>query len=342
MDPAFFIEKAIATTNIGDVEKPQEDAMTARIFIDGEVGTTGLQIKQRLEGRADIELVSLPYELRKDTGARSEALNSVDLVVLCLPDDAAREAVALIDNPDVRVVDASTAHRTAADWTYGFPEFGPDQRAAIAASKRVSNPGCYALTAIAMLHPLVKQGLLPSNWPVTINAISGYSGGGRKLIERFEDANAADHTDSAFFVYGLSLQHKHLPEITQWSGLARSPVFVPSVGRYMQGMLVQLPLPLWALPAKPPPSLVHSVLTDHYQGERFVQVPPVADLEMMTELDPEALNGTNELRLHVFASSAGDQVVVMGLIDNLSKGASGQAVQNLNIMLGLPEEAGLV
>ncbi len=316
--------------------------MTARIFIDGEVGTTGLQIKQRLEGRSDIELVSLPFELRKDPAARSQALNSADLVVLCLPDDAAREAVAMIDNPDVRVVDASSAHRAADGWTYGFPEFEPDQRAAIASSKRVSNPGCYAITAVAMLHPLVKQELLPSDWPVTLNAISGYSGGGRKLIERFEDAQAPDHTESAYFVYGLSLKHKHLPEITQWGGLARPPVFVPSVGRYMQGMIVQLPLALWALPAKPPPSLVHSVLRDHYAGNRFVQVPPMVDIEGMTELDPEAVNGTNELRLHVFADSAGDQAVIMGLIDNLSKGASGQAVQNLNIMLGLPEEAGLV
>lgn len=315
--------------------------MTAKVFIDGEAGTTGLQIKSRLEGRPDLTLLHLDDAERKDAGRRGEMLNAADLVVLCLPDDAAIEAVALIDNPDTRVVDASTAHRTAADWVYGFPEYEAGQRDSIAAAKRVTNPGCYAITSVAILHPLIAAGIVAADWPITINAISGYSGGGKGLIAAFEDPTADNRTNSAFYAYGLTLAHKHIPEITRWSGLSHAPVFVPSVGRYAQGMIVQVPLALWAMPGKPGVADVHAALTRHYAGQRFVTVAPLADTSAMTKLDPEDLNGTNELRLHVFANEGEGQAVVMGLIDNLGKGASGQAVQNLNIMLGLDEGTGL-
>jgi len=315
--------------------------MTAKVFIDGDVGTTGLQIRERLEGRADIDLLRLPDTERKDPARRQDMLNAADVAILCLPDDAARESASLVENPDTKIIDASTAHRTADGWTYGFPEYDVGQRDAIAASTRVSNPGCYAITSVAMLHPLVQGGLLPSDTPVTINAVSGYSGGGKGLIAAFEDDSSPDHTDAAFYAYALTLQHKHVPEITKWSGLAHAPVFVPSVGRYHQGMIVQIPLALWSLPGSPKAEDIHAALADHYAGQRFVTVADLADTAAMSKLDPESLNGTNELRLHVFANADTEQAVVMGLIDNLGKGASGQTVQNMNIMLGVAEDAGL-
>ena len=315
--------------------------MSAKVFIDGEAGTTGLQIKARLEKRPDLALLHLNDSERKDAGRRRDMLNAADLVVLCLPDDAAREAVSLIENAETRVVDASTAHRTAPGWVYGFPEYEAGQRDLIRNARRVTNPGCYAITSVAILHPLVAAGLVKSDWPVTINAVSGYSGGGKSLIAAFEDPSAENHTDSTFYAYGLTLKHKHVPEITRWSGLQHAPVFVPSVGRYHQGMIVQVPLPLWAMSGTPSVAQVHAALADFYAGQRFVTVAPLAETGGMINLDPEALNGTNELRLHVFANEAAGQAVVMGLIDNLGKGASGQAVQNLNIMLGLDEASGL-
>lgn len=307
--------------------------MSARIFIDGEVGTTGLQIKSRLEGRADIELVSLAEDVRKDAGARAEALNSVDVAILCLPDEAAIEAVALITNPDVKVIDASTAYRVADGWAYGFAELNAAQRGVIASAKRVSNPGCYAVASISILHPLVSAGLIPADHAVTINAISGYSGGGKQMIAGFE---SGDDVNTPYIVYGLNLKHKHVPEIQVHSGLSHRPLFVPSVGHFAQGMIVQVPLQLWALPGQPSAADVRSVLTKHYAASRFVTV---ADPANTARLEPEALNGTNELRLHVFEGEG--QVVVMALLDNLGKGASGSCVQNLNIMLGLDEGIGL-
>ncbi len=315
--------------------------MSVTVFIDGAAGTTGLQIKERLEGSGDIALLRLDDAERKDTARRREMLNAADFVILCLPDDSAREAVGLIENSRTRVIDASTAHRTADGWAYGFPEYEPGQRALIAQSKRVANPGCYALTSIAILHPLIKADILKPDWPVAINAISGYSGGGKGLIAAFEDASSASYTQAPFYAYGLTLAHKHLPEITTWAGLSHAPVFVPSVGRFAQGMIVQVPLALWAMAGNPTPGDVHSALAAHYEGQRFVTVAPLEESAAMTQLQPEALNGTNQLALYVFANKENGQAVVMGLIDNLGKGASGQAAQNLNVMMGVPEETGL-
>jgi N-acetyl-gamma-glutamyl-phosphate reductase len=311
--------------------------MSAKIFIDGEVGTTGLQIKARLDARDDVEVISLADEHRKDPAARAGMLNAADLAILCLPDAAARDAVAMIENPDVRVIDASTAYRTDTDWTYGFPELDAGQAEAIAGSKRVSNPGCYALSSVAMILPLVNAGILPADHPVTINAVSGYSGGGRAMIESFENETAPDHTDDAFRVYGLSLAHKHVPEIQTRGGLTHRPLFVPSVGRFRQGMIVQLPLQLWSLPGSPGAEDLHGALADHYRDQPSVTVAGMQETSAMTGIQPEAANGTDALHLYVFANRDGNegQAVVMALLDNLGKGASGQAVQNMDLMLGL-------
>ena len=314
--------------------------MSARIFIDGEVGTTGLQIKSRLEGRDDIELVSLAEDVRKDAGARAEALNGVDVAILCLPDDAARDAVTMIENNAVKVIDASTAHRVADGWTYGFPELNAGQTGKLAAAARASNPGCYALASISILNPLVGAGLLPADHGVTINAISGYSGGGKGLIADFEQPDGACK-DTPFFVYGLGLKHKHVPEITAHGGLKHTPTFVPSVGHFAQGMIVQVPLPLWALPGQPKAADIHGALADHYAGRRFVTVEALDASKGIDRVYPEALNGTNDLLLRVFASEDGEHAVAMAFLDNLGKGASGSCVQNLNIMLGLDEATGL-
>jgi len=317
------------------------NANAAKVFIDGEVGTTGLQIRKRLEARADIELLHLPENRRKDAGARAEMLNAADLAMLCLPDDAAREAAAMVDNPDTRLIDASTAHRIDPDWVYGLPEFDAGQSARIAGAKRVTNPGCYALASVALLRPLVAAGLVPAETPISINAVSGYSGGGRKMIERFENPDCPEAIAAPFRVYALGLAHKHVPEIYRRSGLALRPLFVPSVGRFRQGMIVQIPLHLGALPDRPSAASLHAALARHYAGRRFVEVAPLDESLAMTHLDPEGLNGTNLVRLHVFANEAEGHAVLVALLDNLGKGASGQAVQNMNLMLGLAEDSGL-
>lgn len=314
--------------------------MTATVFIDGEVGTTGLQIRERLENRSDISFLRLNENERKDATRRAEMLNNADVVILCLPDDAARDAVSMIENDAVRVIDASSAHRVADGWVYGMPEFDDAQAEKIAHAKRVTNPGCYAITSVSILHPLVSHGLLPASYPVTINAISGYSGGGKGMIADFE-ADGGQYADTPFRVYGLSLAHKHVPEITQWGGLENAPLFVPSIANFRQGMIVQVPLMLWSMEGNPTPWDVHDCLTTHYAGQRFVKVKPLGETAEMTGLEPEELNGTNELHLHVFGNADTGQAVVMGLIDNLGKGASGQAVQNLNLMIGAAPDTGL-
>jgi N-acetyl-gamma-glutamyl-phosphate reductase len=315
--------------------------MASKVFIDGEAGTTGLQIHSRLKDRRDIELVSIDPVRRKDTTARAERLNDADLVILCLPDEAAREAVALIENPAVKVIDASTAHRTAPGWVFGFPEFEPGQRAAVAAASRVSNPGCYSTGAIALLRPLVRSGLIPAGWPVTINAVSGYSGGGKTMIAEFEDVAASNHTTVPYRIYATGLEHKHVPEIQRHAGLDHRPLFAPAVGRYAQGMIVEIPLQLWALPGTPSLEQVHAALAVAYAGERFVEVASLEEAAAIRTMDPEGLNGTNSMRLCVFGNPADGQARLVALLDNLGKGASGAAVQSLNLMLGLDEAAGL-
>jgi N-acetyl-gamma-glutamyl-phosphate reductase len=322
------------------------------IFIDGEAGTTGLQIRDRLAKRSDLEVLSIDPARRKDADARAELLNAADAVVLCLPDDASREAVSMISSNSVKVVDASTAFRTAPGWTYGFPEMSPTQRDAVRGATRVSNPGCYPTGFIGLVRPLVAAGLIPADFPLTVNAISGYSGGGKSLIAEFEANAPPANTNDAFRAYGLTLAHKHLPEMQVQSGLSHPPVFAPSVGRYAQGMLVEVPLQLWALPGRPSPADLHVVLEAAYAGETFVEVasgPECAELARsragaagyVQALDPQALNGTNKMRLFVFGNADGSQVRLVALLDNLGKGASGAAVQSLNLMLGLPEGAGL-
>jgi len=313
--------------------------MAARVFIDGEAGTTGLHMRERLEGRRDIAIVSIDPEKRKDVRERARLLNSVDAVILCLPDDAAREAVAMIEDDRVKVIDASTAHRVDPTWAYGFPEMAKDQRAKIAAATRVSNPGCYPTGFIALVRPLVEAGLAPRDWPLSVNAVSGYSGGGKAMIAEFEDEGAPTFTRAPYRIYAMAQKHKHVPEMMLYAGLARAPIFQPSVARYYKGMIVEIPLPLSALPARPKLADVHGALSGAYVGERFVGVASMEEAAAIKTLDPEGLNDTNRMKLYVFGHN--EEARLVAVLDNLGKGASGAAVQNLNIMLGLEESAGL-
>ena len=315
--------------------------MTPKVFIDGEAGTTGLQIRERLLPRNDLQLVSIDPDKRKDPAARAAMLNGADAVILCLPDEAAVEAVALITNPSVKVIDASTAHRTAPGWIYGFPEMDDSQRGRVAASSRISNPGCYATGAIALTRPLVTADIMPPDLPIAFNAVSGYSGGGKAMIAEFEDESAPNFTRVPYRIHALGLGHKHLPEIQAHAGLLTRPIFTPAVGRYYQGMLVELPLHLGMLNGNVSMAEIHDALTRHYEGEKFVEVASLDEAKAIGTLDPEGLNNTNRLKIFVFGSETSGQVRLVALLDNLGKGASGAAVQNLNLVLGLKEGAGL-
>lgn len=308
--------------------------MAPKIFIDGEHGTTGLQIVSRLQQRSDIELMSMPVEQRRDPAVRTQFLREADIAILCLPDDAAREAVALASDAGTRFIDASTAHRSNPDWAFGFAELSQAQRKRIAGAQFVSNPGCYSTGAIALISPLVGAGLLPADYPVTINAVSGYTGGGKQLIAQMEDAGRDDAITATYFAYALPLAHKHVPEIMTHTGISRRPIFTPAVGRFAQGMLVNVPLHLDLMTGEPSMANVHAALADHYGSGSVVEVVSLAVSSGLPRLDPEEMAGTDRMKLYVCGTEGAGQVNLVASLDNLGKGASGAAVQNLDLMIG--------
>ncbi|MEO0837805.1 MAG: N-acetyl-gamma-glutamyl-phosphate reductase [Cyanobacteria bacterium J06643_5] len=316
-----------------------------KVFIDGAEGTTGLQIHSRLNERNDIEIVTIPPEKRKDAQARSHFINSSNVAILCLPDEAAREAVSFVTNPEVKILDASSAHRVASGWVYGFPELEEKRREEIRNAKRVSNPGCYPTGFLACMRPLVAAGIIPKDFSATINAISGYSGGGRKLMEEHQTISKEQSNNYAYGVYGLTFGHKHVKEMHQHSGLQSPPLFVPAVGNFEKGMLVQIPLPLHSLQNPPSGKLIHKTLEEYYQNEKYVSLGSINDDSSLRKgkfLDTQAANNTNFVQLFVFANDKTKEALLVARLDNLGKGASGAAVQNLNIMLGLDEDLGLL
>jgi N-acetyl-gamma-glutamyl-phosphate reductase len=309
--------------------------MTYSLFIDGAAGTTGLEIADRMAGRSEFELVTLPDDKRKDPAARREALNDADFVILCLPDDAAKEAVAMTTSNHTRIIDASTAHRVDSGWAYGFPELSAKQRDRVANAGLVSNPGCYPTGFLGLVAPLVAAKLIPADWPYMVNAVSGYSGGGKALIERFEGGEEA----IGFRAYGLDLAHKHIPEMQAHAGLSLAPIFSPAVVPAFRGMMVEVPLPISVMPGSDSPDEMRAALAEHYAASQVVHVhDEMAPAELLI-LNTQA--PTDRLDLYVMGSPKGDQVRLIAMLDNLGKGASGAAVQSLNIMAGLDEVAGL-
>ena len=308
--------------------------MKPKIFIDGEHGTTGLQIRVRMADRADVDLLSIPEAERRNAAMREDLLNAADVAILCLPDDAAKQAVAMLDgNNTVRIIDTSTAHRVSPDWAYGFAEMDKEQTARIRDARLVANPGCYPTGAIGLIRPLRQAGLLPETYPVTVNAVSGYTGGGKQMIAQMEDPAHPEAITAPHFLYGLSLKHKHVPEMTQHGLLDRAPIFAPSVGRFPQGMIVQVPLHLDDLAAGATLETIHAALVDHYAGQSVVEVVPLDISAKLARIDATELAGTDRMKLFVFGTPGGEQVNLVALLDNLGKGASGAAVQNMDLML---------
>jgi N-acetyl-gamma-glutamyl-phosphate reductase len=313
--------------------------MTVSVFIDGAAGTTGLEIADRLAGRSEIELLTLADADRKNARKRAQALNSADFVILCLPDDAAREAVELTTNPATRIIDASTAHRVADGWTYGFAELEPSQATAIHDARLVSNPGCWPTGFLALARPLVRAGIIPPDWALSASGASGYSGGGKAMIAEFENGAQGGGTDTAFRAYGLNLDHKHLPEMQKHARIEHAPIFQPAVARAYRGMLIEVPLALHALPRKPSVQAIEHALADAYRDSPIVHVLPSEDVSLVTV---EEVAGTDRMHLRVFGNADRGTVRLIATLDNLGKGAGGAAVQNLNIMAGLDPTAGLV
>jgi N-acetyl-gamma-glutamyl-phosphate reductase len=325
--------------SLSEARRARTSGATAKpsVFVDGGSGTTGLGINERLRLQNDVAVKTIAEDRRKDPRAKQALMEAVDLVILCLPDEAARQTVALVDSMGSdapKILDASTAFRVASGWTYGFAELAPDQADKIRAARKVSNPGCYPTGAVALLRPLVDASLLPADYPVTVNAVSGYSGGGKSMIASFESGSAP-----SFELYGLGFEHKHLPELQLYSGLTRRPIFIPSVGNFRQGMLVSVPLQLDTLPGKPDGADLQAALAKRYAASTLVTVMPLDnEASRSGRLEPEALNETNQLELYVFASDKHRQAVLVARLDNLGKGASGAAVQNMHLMLGLAEK----
>ena len=305
--------------------------MTAKVFIDGKEGTTGLQIYDKLGGRKDIELLTLPEELRKDTAARQDIMNRADLVFLCLPDPAAVEAVGLVENPDTKIIDASTAHRTAAGWVYGFPELEPGQAAKIRRSKRTANPGCHATGFISLAAPLVRGGILPPDYPISCHSLTGYSGGGKKMIAEYEGERLSSCRE-----YAITLAHKHVPEMMAAAGLTRKPLFFPIVGDYYAGMTTTIGLPGDLMSKPVTAKILHEYLSDYYAGQEYIRVLPFGGegaIDPRGYLESNRNVGTNYL--DIIVSGNEEQILLAALFDNLGKGASGAAVQNMELMLGL-------
>ncbi|WP_137132975.1 N-acetyl-gamma-glutamyl-phosphate reductase [Rhizobium sp. FY34] len=306
--------------------------MSAKIFIDGEHGTTGLQIRTRMASRRDVELLSIPEAERRNPALREDLLNSADIAILCLPDDASKEAVSMLSgNNRVRIIDTSTAYRVAPDWAYGFAEMDAAQAEKIRAARYVANPGCYPTGAIGLIRPLRASGILPDGYPVSVNAVSGYTGGGKQLIAQMEDKSHPEHLAANNFLYGLTLKHKHVPEMTIHGLLDRAPLFAPSVGRFAQGMIVQVPLFLDDLSDGTTVESIHAALVAHYAGQDIVTVVPLADSAKLPRIDAEELVGEDRMKIYVFGTGA--HINLVATLDNLGKGASGAAVQNMDLML---------